>query len=56
MGGKPQNLSYGLGMSMSDPELRVKVAEKLASLGEYIERLGEMFNTILRRYKGRLEN
>ena len=56
MGGKPQNLSYGLGMSMSDSELRVKVAEKLASLGEYIESLGEMFTTILRRYKGRLEN
>jgi len=56
MGGKPQNLSYGLGMNMSDSELRVVIAKKLMSLGEYIEKLGEMFTTILRRYKGRLEN
>ncbi len=56
MGGKPTSLSHGLGMSMSDSELRLKVSEKLSSLGEYIESLGEMFTTILRRYKGRLEN
>jgi len=56
MGGKPENLSYGLGMTMSDSELRVGIAKKIMSLGEYIERLGEMFNTILRRYQSRLDN
>ena len=56
MGGKPTNLSHGLGLSMSDSELRFKVSEKLSSLGEYIEHLGDMFQTVLRRYESRLQN
>jgi len=56
MDNKPTHLTHGLGMDMTDNELKLKISEKLASLGEYIEHLGEMFNTILRRYKGRLEN
>ncbi len=55
MGGKPTNLSHGLGLSMSDSELRLKISEKLLTLGDYIESLGEMFQTILRRYKSRLD-
>ena len=56
MGGNPTNLSHGLGLSMSDSELRFKVSEKLSSLGEYIEHLGDMFQTVLRRYESRLQN
>ncbi len=55
MSGKPTHFTYGLGMDMTNTELTLKISEKLASLGQYIEHLGEMFNTILRRYKGRLD-
>jgi len=54
LGGKPTNLSYGLGMGMTDSELRENIAEKLSSLGGYIESLGNMFTTIIGRYEGRL--
>jgi hypothetical protein len=56
VGGKPVPLSYGLGNSMTDSELRLRISEKLSSLGEYIEKLGDMFKTILMRYQSRLEN
>lgn len=54
IGNKPTEVLHGLGMDMTDTELRVKIAEKLTSLGSYIESLGDMFNTIIRRYEGRL--
>jgi hypothetical protein len=54
LGGQPTSLSYGLGGDMSHSELRNRVAEKLSSLGDYIVSLGEMFNTVLSRYEGRL--
>lgn len=56
VGGKPAPLSYGLGNSMTDSELRLRISEKLSSLGEYIEKLGDMFKTIVMRYQSRLEN
>lgn len=54
MGGQPTNLSYGLGMSMSDTELRSTVKEKILSLGDYLLELSEMFHTIVKRYASRL--
>ena len=55
IGGEPTSLLSGFGMSMSDSELRLKISEKLLTLGDYIESLGDMFQTILRRYKSRLD-
>ena len=55
MDGKPTSLLSGFGLSMSDSELRMKISEKLMTLSDYIESLGEMFQTIMRRYQGRLD-
>lgn len=55
LGGQPQMFGGGLGMDMSDSELSVEVARKLAGLGEYLEELGEMFNTMMGRYGDRLQ-
>ena len=37
MGGQPQMFGGGLGMDMSDVDLSVEVATKLAGIGEYLE-------------------
>ena len=55
MGGQPQMFGGGLGMDMSDTELSLEVATKLAGIGEYLEDLGEMFNTMMGRYGDRLQ-
>ena len=55
MRGEPQMFGGGLGMDMSDTELSLEVATKLAGIGEYLEDLGEMFNTMMGRYGDRLQ-
>jgi len=55
VGGQPQMFSGGLGMDMSETELSLEVATKLAGIGEYLEDLGEMFNTMMGRYGDRLQ-
>ncbi|MAH43755.1 hypothetical protein CL614_08625 [archaeon] len=54
VGGQPQMFGGGLGMDMTQSELSVEVAKKLAGLGEYIESLGEMFYKIVNRFGRRM--
>ena len=53
-GGQAQMFGGGLGMDMSNMDLSVEVATKLAGIGEYLEDLGEMFNTMMGRYSDRM--
>ena len=55
MGGKPQMMPGGLGWEMPETELALEIAKKLALLGEHLDELGEMFNTIMGRYSDRME-
>ena len=55
MGGKPQMMPGGLGWEMPESELALEIAKKLSMLGEHLDELGEMFNTIMGRYSDRLE-
>jgi len=54
-GGQQISGITGLAMDMGTSELGVEIAKKLASMGSHIEKLGEMFNTIVYRYGRRLE-
>tara|TARA_R110000824_G_scaffold212354_2_gene398537 strand:- start:93 stop:632 length:540 start_codon:yes stop_codon:yes gene_type:complete len=54
VGGQPQMFGGGLGMDMSHSELSLEIAKKLASLGEYIESLGKMFQQIVNRFGRRM--
>ncbi len=54
MGGEPEMFIGGLGIDMSNSELSLEIAKKLASLGEYIESLGEMFQKIVNRFGRRM--
>jgi hypothetical protein len=56
VGGQPQMFSGGLGMDMSHSELSLKIAEKLVSLGDHIESLGEMFLIIIGRFSNRMQS
>ena len=56
MRGQPQMFISGLGIDMSNSELSLEIAKKLASLGEYIESLGEMFQKIVNRFGRRLSS
>lgn len=55
MGGQAEMFGGGLGMDMSDHDLSLEVATKLAGIGEYLKDLGEMFNTMMGRYGDRLQ-
>ncbi len=54
VGGQPELFGGGLGIDMSNSELSLEIAKKLASLGEYIESLGEMFQTVVNRFGRRM--
>ena len=44
----------GLGQDMGQTELTLEISNKLATLGEHIEKMGEMIVTIVNRYRERL--
>ena len=54
IGGQPEMFMGGLGIDMNNSELSLEIAKKLASLGEYIESLGEMFQKIVNRFGRRM--
>lgn len=51
---QPEMFVGGLGIDMSHSELSLEIAKKLASLGEYIESLGEMFQNVVNRFGRRM--
>jgi len=55
IGNKPRMMPSGLGWEMPETELSLEIAKKLAMLGEHLNDLGEMFNTIMGRYSDRMQ-
>ena len=55
IGNKPRMMPGGLGWEMPETELSLEIAKKLAMLGEHLNDLGEMFNTIMGRYSDRMQ-
>jgi len=52
--GQPEMFVGGLGIDMGHSELSLEIAKKLASLGEYIESLGKMFQKVVNRFGRRM--
>ena len=53
---QPEVTMGGLGMDMSREELSMVIAENLIKWGTFLEKIGEMFETLYRRYRNRLES
>ena len=55
IGGQPNIFGGGLGIDMGEDELALEIAKKLSILGNYLQDLGDMFQTIIDRYSSRFE-